>query len=329
MKNILVTGGAGFIGSNFIWYVTSRAPDMHIVNLDAMTYAGDMRNLAGLQGQPRYTFVKGDISDERMIYEVMWKYQIDTIVHFAAETHVDTSIHTPERFMETNIMGTYNLLKYARLHSNKITHREHYDVRFHYISTDEVYGTLSPSEAPWTENSLYAPNPPYAATKAASDHLVRSYGHTYGLHYTITHCTNNYGPRQNREKFIPTVINSALEGKPVPVYGDGGQIRDWIHVKDHCEAIWLVLTKGKIGETYNVGGGNQPTNLEIVGMIGEIMGKELDVEHVKDRMGHDRRYAIDSTKIRTELGWEQEYKVLEIGLRETVRWYTELGKEIV
>ena len=323
MKNILVTGGAGFIGSNFIWYVTSRAPSMHIVNLDAMTYAGDMRNLAGLPGAPRYTFIEGDICDEKLVNSIMWErnYNIDTIVHFAAETHVDRSIYSPERFMTTNVMGTYILLEYARMFSGTNP------VRFHYISTDEVYGALSPSEAAWTEDSPYKPNPPYAATKAASDHLVRAYGHTYGVEYTITHCTNNYGPRQNREKFIPTVINNALEGKPVPVYGDGGQIRDWIHVKDHCAAIWRVLTDGRIGETYNVGGGNQPTNLEIIGMIGEIMGKKVDVEHVKDRMGHDRRYAIDSTKIRTELGWEQEYKVLEIGLRETVKWYTEKGKD--
>ncbi len=325
MKTILVTGGAGFIGSNFIFHVLSKMPEVNIINMDDLTYAGSMDNLKGLPGRPNYTFVKADISHEKLVYEALLKYQPDTIVHFAAETHVDNSINTPERFMTTNIMGTYVLLEYTRLLSGTKP------IRFHYISTDEVYGSLSPSEAPWTEDSPYAPNPPYAATKAACDHLVRSYGHTYGLHYTITHCTNNYGPRQHREKLIPMVINNALEGKQIPVYGNGKQIRDWIHVKDHCEAIRLVLTKGRIGETYNVGGDNQQTNLEIIYMICGMLDIATPlasgytytglIEHVEDRLGHDRRYAIDTTKIREELGWEPEHKVLSIGLQETIKWY--------
>jgi len=322
MKNILVTGGAGFIGSNFIHHILKRESDIHIINLDALTYAGNPTNLDNLPNPARYTFVEGNICREQELSCIMHQYDINTIVHFAAETHVDKSICTPKRFMRTNIMGTFALLEEARKHS----------IRFHHVSTDEVYGSLSPGDAPWTEASPYAPNSPYSASKAASDHLVRSYGHTYGVAYTITNCTNNYGPRQHPEKLIPLTITNALKGEQIPVYGDGQQIRDWIYVDDHCEAIRLVLERGKIGETYNVGGGNQPSNFEIINTICDILDenvlsttirtyKDL-IQHVEDRPGHDRRYAIDSTKIRKELGWRPR-KSLQEGFMETVKWYVE------
>jgi len=310
VNNILVTGGAGFIGSNFIHYVLGRDPDIQIVNLDAMTYAGNMDNLEGLPPD-RLWNVHGNICDAAVLDMVLRTCFIDTIVHFAAETHVDRSIDAPNVFMQTNVMGTFNLLELARKHN----------IRFHHVSTDEVYGSLSPGEDPWTEASPYAPNSPYSASKAASDHLVRSYGHTYGLEYTITNCTNNYGPRQHPEKLIPLAITNTLAGKPTPVYGDGQQIRDWVHVEDHCEAIWQVLAKGKMGETYNIGGDNQPTNLHIVCAIHRALGKG-SIEYVEDRLGHDCRYAIDSTKIYEELGWEPK-KPLWVGLKETVEWYKE------
>ncbi len=328
MKNILVTGGAGFIGSNFIHHMMKHYPNLCINNLDALTYAGNMDNLEGIEGLDgsRLWTLKNNICDNFSIEEAVDTIHCDTIVHFAAETHVDRSIDAPDVFMKTNVMGTFELLEVAREHG----------IRFHHVSTDEVYGSLSPSEAPWTEDSPYAPNSPYSASKAASDHLVRSYGHTYGLPYTITNCSNNYGPRQFPEKLIPLTIKNALEGKPIPVYGDGLQIRDWIYVEDHCEAIRLVLESGKLGETYNIGCGNQPTNIHIVTSICEILDelmpnnirrshKEL-IRYVDDRHGHDRRYAIDSTKIRKEHGWQPKTSLQE-GLMKTVKWYMERAKK--
>ncbi len=329
MKNILVTGGAGFIGSNFIHHMMGYDPTIRIINLDKLTYAGCTDNLNSLLGdwlRGKVWMAKGDICNTSTVEETLNMTTCDTIVHFAAETHVDRSIHAPDIFMQTNVIGTFTLLKAAREHG----------IRFHHISTDEVYGSLSPSEAPWTEDSPYAPNSPYSASKAASDHLVRSYGHTYGLPYTITNCSNNYGPRQFPEKLIPLTITRALKGEAIPIYGDGKQVRDWLYVDDHCEAIRLVLEKGKLGETYNVGGGNQPTNIDIVTSICEILDelvpnngqrsyKEL-IQYVEDRAGHDRRYAIDSTKIRTELGWSPKTS-LQDGLMKTVKWYVErVGK---
>ena len=320
MKNILVTGGAGFIGSNFIRYMLKHNPDVSIVNLDALTYAGDMDNLEGLP-LDRLWNVKGDIRDAAVLERTWSMHPIDAIVHFAAETHVDRSIDSPDAFIQTNVMGTFTLLEFARKHN----------IRFHHVSTDEVYGSLEPSEAPWTEDRPYAPNSPYSASKAASDHLVRSYGHTYGLPFTITNCSNNYGPRQYPEKLIPLTIMNALKWKPLPIYGDGLQIRDWLHVDDHCEAIRLVLARGRVGETYNVGGDNQLTNTTIVRTICSILDSlSTKVEsytdlitHVEDRLGHDRRYAIDSSKIQKELRW-QPTKALDVGLEETVKWY--MGK---
>ena len=318
MNNLLVTGGAGFIGSNFIHYMLKKDPDVSIVNLDALTYAGNIDNLNNLPDQSRHTFVHGDICDTKEVHGIMQGYHVDTIVHFAAETHVDRSIHDPEVFLRTNVMGTYTLLEQAR----------RYGARFHHVSTDEVYGALRPQEASWTEESPYAPHSPYSASKAASDHLVRAYGHTYGIEYTITNCSNNYGPRQHPEKLIPLTITNALKGKEIPVYGDGLQIRDWVYVEDHCKAIWLVLKGGVIGETYNIGGDNQPTNITIVRTICSILDgliprkgsyKDL-ICCVEDRLGHDRRYAVDSTKIQKELGWRPT-KALDSGLEETVKWY--------
>ena len=316
MKSILVTGGAGFIGSNFIHHMMKHNPDVHIVNLDKLTYAGNINNLEGL---PVQTTV-GDICHEAALNYIWEKSPFDTIVHFAAETHVDRSIDAPDVFMQTNVMGTFNLLEMARKHN----------IRFHHVSTDEVYGSLRPSEPPWDENSPYMPHSPYSASKAASDHLVRSYGHTYGLPFTITNCSNNYGPRQFPEKLIPLTIKNALASEPIPVYGDGKQIRDWLYVEDHCEAIRLVLEKGTIGETYNIGGGNQPTNVQIVHMVCSMLDELAPasslystlIEYVEDRAGHDRRYAIGWGKIHRELGWQPKTSLHE-GLRKTVEWYLE------
>ena len=332
MKNILVTGGAGFIGSNFIRYLLAIDPKVHVVNLDALTYAGSQENLKDLPNAENYVFVEGNIQDGELISRLLRKYRIDTIVHFAAESHVDRSITGPGQFVQTNIVGTFTLLEAARdfwLDENSSSAA---DVRFHHISTDEVFGTLASGEAAWTEESPYAPNSPYAASKASSDHLVRAYGHTYGLRYTLTNCTNNYGPYQFPEKLIPLIILNALEGKKLPVYGDGQQVRDWLHVEDHCEAIHLVLTKGHTGDSYNIGGGNQPTNLTIVETICDVLDelrpdsefgsrREL-ISFVKDRPGHDRRYAMDIEKIDRELGWQPRHS-LKDGLLETIKWYLE------
>ena len=330
MQNVLVTGGAGFIGSNFIHYLGKAESQTRIINLDALTYAGSLENLKDLSEPQRHIFVHGDIRDKELVADLLVDYQVDTIVHFAAETHVDRSILGPEQFIQTNIIGTFTLLEAARHFWLDEKSSMRGDVRFHYISTDEVFGSMKPDEPAWTEQTPYAPNSPYAASKAACDHLVRAYGHTYGLPYSITNCSNNYGPQQFPEKLIPLMILNALEGRPLPVYGDGGQIRDWLYVEDHCEAIWLVLRKGRPGETYTVGGDNQPTNLKVIlnicDVLDELLPQSPNVPHyslvqfVKDRPGHDRRYAMDSTRIRRELGWRPRHD-LENGLIQTVEWY--------
>lgn len=328
MQNVLVTGGAGFIGSNFVRYLQNVESQVQILNLDALTYAGSLENLKDLPDPSKHTFVQGDICDSDLIDNLLRQYQIDTIVHFAAESHVDRSIHGPGQFVQTNIVGTFTLLEAARQYWLVERALGDQRVHFHHISTDEVFGTLAPDEPAWTEKIAYAPNSPYAASKASSDHLVRAYHHTYGLPATITNCSNNYGPYQFPEKLIPLMILNALEGKPLPVYGDGKQIRDWLFVEDHCEAIYLVITKGQAGETYNVGGDSQPYNMEIVQQICGLLDEEQPqaaphaalIQHVTDRPGHDRRYDIDITKIRAELGW-QPRQSLGSGLQKTVEWY--------
>jgi len=330
LENVLVTGGAGFIGSNFIHYLLDKEPEVRVINYDALTYSGSLENLHDIEGDPRYSFVKGDICNATQCDQIFLENKIDTVVNFAAETHVDRSISGPGQFIQTNIVGTYTLLEAARNYWVNTENLENELIRFHHISTDEVFGTLNASEPAWTESVAYEPSSPYSASKASSDHLVRSYGHTYGLPYTITNCSNNYGPNQFPEKLIPLIILNALAKKSLPVYGDGKQIRDWLHVQDHCEAIYLVLKNGNPRNSYNIGGGNQPTNLTIVEIICDLvdeMRPELNprrklIEFVKDRPGHDRRYAMDSSKIHKELGWSPHYD-LETGLRETVKWYLE------
>lgn len=330
MKNVLVTGGAGFIGSNFIHYLLENEKEARVFNFDALTYAGNLDSLADVADDPRYQFIQGNICDAGQVDAAMRENQIDAVVHFAAESHVDRSILGPRQFIETNVVGTFNLLDAARKYWLEEQAFPVENVRFHHVSTDEVFGSLKPGEPAWTEETPYAPNSPYAASKAGSDHLVRSYGHTYGLPYTITNCSNNYGPYQFPEKLIPLIILNAMQGKPLPVYGDGQQIRDWLHVEDHCEAIHLVLTKGATGSTYNIGGENQPANLTIVETICDILD-EIDsspehrphrnlIQFVKDRPGHDRRYDMDTTKIRNELGWRPRHN-LNQGLLGTVNWY--------
>jgi dTDP-glucose 4,6-dehydratase len=330
MQNVLVTGGAGFIGSNFVRHLLQTEMGVRLTNLDALTYSGSLENLKELPNLDHYRFIKGNICDADLVARLLHENEIDTIVHFAAETHVDRSILGPEKFVHTNIMGTFTLLEAARkvwLLDSKTAPDQ---FRFHHVSTDEVYGSLAPGDPAWTENTPYAPNSPYAASKAASYHLVRSYGHTYGLPYTLTNCTNNYGPYQFPEKLIPLVILNALDGKPLPVYGDGQQVRDWLHVEDHCEAIRLVLNQAQPGSSYNIGGGNQPTNLTIVETICDILDElQPDAKHtprrelitfVKDRPGHDRRYAMNIQKIGRELGWQPRHSMTQ-GLLETVTWY--------
>ena len=330
MHNILVTGGAGFIGSNFIRYLLRAEPDINIVNLDALTYAGNLENLKDLPDPGRHAFVRGDICDRPLVDDLLHRYQVDTVVHFAAETHVDRSILGPEQFIQTNIYGTFTLLEAVRqywLAENAFPLEE---IRFHHVSTDEVFGSLGPGDPPFSETTPYAPSSPYAASKAASDHLVRAYAHTYRLPVTITNCSNNYGPHQFPEKLIPLMILNALDGRPLPIYGDGQQIRDWLYVEDHCEAIWTVVCKGKPSETYNIGGDNQPANLTVITTLCDILDECLPrsphiphvslMQSVPDRPGHDRRYAMDITKIRRELGW-QPRQSLASGLLKTVEWY--------
>jgi dTDP-glucose 4,6-dehydratase len=307
---ILVTGGAGFIGSNFIHYILKKYPDYEIVNLDALTYAGNLENLKDLEDNKNYRFVKGDICDKELVNKLV--KDCDIVVNFAAESHVDRSILDAENFVRTNVLGTYNLLDAAKNNGNK---------RFHHISTDEVFGSLGSSDPAFNENTPLSPRSPYSASKAASDHLAMAYFHTYNLPVTISNCSNNYGAFQFPEKFIPLFITNLLEDKKVPIYGDGMQMRDWLHVDDHCEAIDLVMHKGKIGETYCVGGNAEKPNLEIAKKILEIMGKDESVlEFVKDRPGHDRRYSIDFSKIKNELGWEPKVSFDE-GLKQTIEWY--------
>lgn len=330
MQNILVTGGCGFIGSNFIRYMLKEESGIYIVNLDALTYAGSPENLKDLSAPGRYVFIKGDICDRDLVADLLESNMIDTVVHFAAESHVDRSIYEPDLFVRTNVTGTFTLLESVRRFwlDGKAVPLE--KVRFHHVSTDEVFGSLNPGEPAWTEEAPYAPHSPYAASKAASDHLVRAYGHTYGLPFSITNCSNNYGPFQFPEKLIPLMILNAVEGRPLPVYGDGKQIRDWLYVEDHCEAIRLVLQSGSPGETYHIGGGNQPDNLAVIQKLCEIIDLILPdsvflphrslIKFVSDRPGHDRRYAMDSSKIRRELGWQPKHS-LESGLVKTVEWY--------
>lgn len=324
MKNVLITGGAGFIGSNFVRHLLGWEPQVHILNLDALTYAGSLESLRALPDGSQYTFMQGDVCDFELVSRLIRGHEIDTIVHFAAESHVDRSILGPAPFIQTNVIGTFTLLEAAR----QVWRGEGSGRNFHHVSTDEVFGSLNPQGPAFTESTSYDPRSPYSASKAASDHLVRSYFHTYGLPVTITNCSNNYGPYQFPEKLIPLIILNALQGKPLPIYGDGMQIRDWLYVEDHCEAIRLVIAKGRPGETYNVGGGNQPYNLDLVKEICAILD-ELQptkrpyaslITHVADRPGHDRRYAMDITKIREELGWLPKHDI-ESGLRATVSWY--------
>lgn len=310
----LVTGGAGFIGSNFIHYLFEKYPDVEVINLDKLTYAGNLENLKALDNNPRYKFVQGDIADPVIVNELV--PQVDVIVNFAAETHVDRSVSGPEAFVRTNVLGTQVLLEAARKHGNK---------RFHHVSTDEVYGSIPlESDEKWTENSPYKPRSPYSASKAASDHLVRAYFTTYGLPATITNCANNVGPYMYPEKLIPLAVTNLLEGKNVPIYGSGKQVREWLHVWDHCSAVDLVIQKGKLGETYFVGpDGEHVSNLDTIKKVLQIMGLGEDrLEFVSDRPGHDAKYALDTTKIKTELGWAPKYSVDET-LKQTVEWYTE------
>lgn len=327
MNTILVTGGAGFIGSNFIHYVLQRYENVRLVNLDALTYAGNLENLSCVSEDLRYTFVKGDIRDRALLDQIFSEYEFDTVVNFAAESHVDRSIVEPEVFLATNVLGTQALLDAAKahwkLHPEDKRSREYREgVRFLQVSTDEVYGALGKT-GQFTETTPLAPNSPYAASKAGADLIVRAYYETYGLPVNITRCSNNYGPYQFPEKLIPLMLNNCMEDRPLPIYGDGLQVRDWLYVEDHCSAICAVLEKGASGQVYNIGGSNERTNLEIVNLIVEELGKSKDIiTHVPDRMGHDRRYAIDSTKITTQLGWQPAYS-FQTGMARTIRWYLE------
>ncbi len=324
---LLITGGAGFIGSNLIHHVIDRPEVELLVNLDCLTYAGHLANLEKLRGHPKYCFEKLDLREKSAVLEVVRRHRISHVMHLAAESHVDRSITGPGDFIHTNVVGTFNLLEACRacwLGTDAVSH----STRFHHVSTDEVYGSLGP-KGYFTETTPYAPNSPYSASKAASDLLVRAYHHTYGFETVITNCSNNYGPYQFPEKLIPVVIQSVLARKPVPVYGDGMNVRDWLYVRDHAEALWQVLTRGKVAETYNIGGHNEWANLRIVELICDLideMAPQLGgasrklITFVKDRLGHDRRYAIDATKIQKELGWVPAHR-FEEGIRETVRWY--------
>ncbi|MEW5755434.1 MAG: dTDP-glucose 4,6-dehydratase [Pseudomonadota bacterium] len=344
IRRLLITGGAGFIGCNFVHYWMKHHPQDRVVVLDALAYAGNLANLEPVKDNPNFRFVHGNICDQPLVEKLLTEEQLDTIVHFAAESHVDRSILAPDAFIETNVIGTYSLLKAAKKvwldtqHSARRTHR------FHHVSTDEVYGSLGPNDPPFTETTPYAPNSPYAASKAASDHLVRAYHHTYGLNVTTSNCSNNYGPYHFPEKLIPLTLTNIMQRKPVPIYGDGLNIRDWLYVEDHCRGIELLLEKGKVGETYNIGGNNEWTNIDIVKLICKIMDEHLFVgtqnsvlgsqrsgsdissseliTFVKDRPGHDRRYAIDAEKIGRELGYRPR-ESFESGIRRTIAWYLE------
>ncbi|CAJ0794740.1 dTDP-glucose 4,6-dehydratase [Ralstonia condita] len=326
---ILITGGAGFIGANFVldWL---RGSDEPVVNVDKLTYAGNLKTLASLDGDVRHTFVRADICDRTALDSLLAKYAPRAIVHFAAESHVDRSIHGPADFVQTNVVGTFTLLEAARAYWNKLEGSAREGFRFHHVSTDEVYGSLGVDDAPFTETTPYAPNSPYSASKAGSDHLVRAYFHTYGMPVLTTNCSNNYGPYHFPEKLIPLMIANALAGKPLPVYGDGLNVRDWLYVGDHCAAIRRVLEAGKVGEVYNVGGWNEKNNLEVVHTLCDLLDTlkpreqggsyREQITFVKDRPGHDRRYAIDARKLERELNWKPA-ETFETGLRKTVEWY--------
>ena len=329
--SVLVTGGAGFIGSNFVldWLNQSDEP---VINIDKLTYAGNLENLTSLQGDPRHIFMRGDIGDAALVSSLLAEHKPRAIINFAAESHVDRSIHGPEDFIQTNIVGTFHLLEFVRSYWNGLEGTAKTRFRFLHVSTDEVYGSLAKDDPAFTETNRYEPNSPYSASKAASDHLVRAYHHTYGLPVLTTNCSNNYGPYHFPEKLIPLMIVNALAGKPLPVYGDGQQIRDWLYVKDHCSAIRRVLEAGKVGEVYNIGGWNEKPNLEIVHTVCALLdelaaradgnGYRSLITYVADRPGHDRRYAIDASKIERELGWKPA-ETFETGIRKTVEWYLE------
>lgn len=325
---ILVTGGAGFIGANFVldWLAEHDEP---VINLDKLTYAGNLETLASLQGDARHVFVRGDIGDGALVSDLLSRYQPRAVINFAAESHVDRSISSPEDFIQTNIVGTFRLLEAVRAYWSSMTAQGQADFRFLHVSTDEVYGSLAPADAAFSETHPYEPNSPYSASKAASDHLVRAYHHTYGLPVLTTNCSNNYGPYHFPEKLIPLMIVNALAGKALPVYGDGQQIRDWLYVKDHCSAIRRVLEAGRPGETYNIGGNNEKPNISIVEAVCELLDElrpraqgsyREQVAFIKDRPGHDRRYAINAQKITKELGWTPA-ETFETGIRKTVQWY--------
>jgi len=327
--SILVTGGAGFIGSNFVldWLSECEEP---VINLDKLTYAGNLQNLASLHGDSRHVFIKGDIGDHDLVVHLLAEHQPRAVINFAAESHVDRSIHGPEDFIQTNIVGTFHLLEAVRANWGGLDADAKTGFRFLHVSTDEVYGSLGKGDPAFSETHHYEPNSPYSASKAASDHLVRAYHHTYGLPVLTTNCSNNYGPYHFPEKLIPLVIHNALAGKPLPIYGDGQQIRDWLYVKDHCSAIRRVLEAGKLGEVYNIGGWNEKANLDVVHTLCDILDElqprsdgrqyKSQITYVQDRPGHDRRYAIDATKIERELGWKPA-ETFETGIRKTVQWY--------
>lgn len=331
VKNILITGGAGFIGSNFIPYFLEKNQDIHVINLDLLTYAGNLDNLIEIEDNPRYEFVKGDIRERKLIEELFKKYQFQGVIHFAAESHVDNSIKNPGVFIETNVNGTFNLIDVAYktwMDKPFYVKAEFATARFHHVSTDEVYGTLEEIGL-FTEETPYAPNSPYSASKAASDMVVRSYHHTYGMNTVVTNCSNNYGPKQHSEKLIPTIIRKALAGEAIPIYGDGKNVRDWLYVLDHCTGIDLAFQNGIAGETYNIGGRNERDNNYIVQKICSILDQEKPrekgsytelINYVEDRAGHDRRYAIDASKIESKLQWRAEEN-FETGIIKTINWF--------
>lgn len=340
MKNLLVTGGAGFIGSNFIPYILSKYSEYHVVNLDALTYAGELDNLKEVEGNDRYTFVHGNICDKQLLKDLFSKFAFSGVIHFAAESHVDNSIEGPEAFIRTNVLGTFMLLDTVRGHwmdAPFACKQGKESNRFLHVSTDEVYGSLGP-QGLFTESTAYAPNSPYSASKASSDMLVRSYFHTYGLNVVTTNCSNNYGPKQHDEKLIPTIIRKALSSQPIPIYGDGKNVRDWLYVLDHAVGVDMVFHKGKSGETYNIGGRNERTNNQIAARICSLLDRKRprkdgksyseQITFVKDRAGHDKRYAIDASKIERELGWTA-IENFETGIEKTIEWYLKKGSNMV
>ena len=330
VKTVLVTGGCGFIGVNFVRLLLENHKDWQVINLDKLTYAGNLQSLAGVENEPGNTFIRGDICDSALVADLFEKYQIDTVVHFAAESHVDRSITGPAEFIQTNIVGTFTLLEAARKQWLREGEGRSEQCRFLHVSTDEVYGSLGKTGY-FTEETSYDPRSPYSASKSSSDHLVRAYFHTYGLPVLITNCSNNYGPYQFPEKLIPLVLNNALQGRELPVYGDGGNVRDWLYVRDHCEAIARVIENGTVGQSYNIGGHNEKKNLEVVELLCDMLDVKVGplksgesrrslITFVKDRLGHDRRYAIDAGKIAEELGWTPKF-TFETGMEKTVDWY--------